>query len=88
MSAGARRLDLMLCEDIISINSRLASLEEWDRAFIKNAFARLALVRPKSAQLLTHATEALRDDQVETERILLRAYVESKLAKEDIVAVR
>jgi len=73
VSTAARHLDLLLCEDIIAVNSQLASLNDGERAFIRNAFARFALVRPKSAQLLTDTTQELRSDQIEAETILAQA---------------
>ncbi len=72
-SAAARHLDLVLCNDIVGLNSQLAAMDAGDRAFIKNAFVRLSLIRPRSAQLLTDATQGLREDQVEAERILAHA---------------
>jgi hypothetical protein len=73
VNRAARRLDLKLCEDIVAINSQLASTDAGDREFIKNAFARISLTRPKSARLLTGATQGLRSDQIEAERILAQA---------------
>lgn len=70
---AARRLDLILCEDIVAVNAKLASADPLERAFIRNAFARFALVRPKSALLLADASQELRSDQVEAERILAEA---------------
>jgi len=73
MSTAAQRLDVMVCEDIIAINSRLASLDEEDQGFIRNAFARFVLIRLNSAELLTDATQGLCDQQIEAERILAQA---------------
>ena len=75
VSGAARRLDLMLCEHIVALNSQLAAGagDAGDRAFVQNAFARCSLMRPRSTELLTDATQPLRSDQVEAEKILAEA---------------
>jgi hypothetical protein len=73
VSGAARRLDLKLCGDIVAINSQLGSADAGERAFVRNAFVRFSLVRPRSVQLLTDATQELRSDQVEAESILAQA---------------
>jgi hypothetical protein len=73
INSAARQLDLLLCNDIVAVNSRLASADTDDRAFVKNAFVRFSLVRPKSAELLADVTQELRGDQIEAENILARA---------------
>jgi hypothetical protein len=88
VSTGVEPLDLMLCEDVIAIHSRLAALEEWDRAFIKNAFARLALIRPNSAELLSDDSHTLGASQIEAERILMEACVGTTPAYEGVAVSR
>jgi hypothetical protein len=73
MNSAARDLDLWLCSDIVALNSQLASVDAGDRSLIRNAFARFALIRPASAELLTEEGHELRSDQVEAETILARA---------------
>ena len=73
ISGATRRLDLKLCQDIIALNQQLASADAGDRVFIKNAFVRFTLLRPRSAELLTDDTKELNPDQVEAERILQEA---------------
>jgi hypothetical protein len=73
ISGATRRLDLKLCQDIIALNRQLASGDAGDRAFIKNAFVRFTLLRPRSAELLTDDAEELKSEQVEAERILQEA---------------
>jgi hypothetical protein len=78
VNAAARQLDLLLCSDIVTIDSQLASADADDRAFIKNAFGRLALVRPQSVEVLADVTQELRSDQIEAEHILVRAAARTK----------
>jgi hypothetical protein len=86
VSAAAQRLDLLLCDDIIAVNSQLASADDADRVFIRKAFARLALARPKSAQVLTGTTQELCDDQRAAERILAETAAGGAYATEGIAA--
>jgi hypothetical protein len=73
VNAAVQKLDLVLCDDIIAINSELASAEAADRAFVTNAFESFARVRPKSAALLAGTGQELSYDQIEAERILEHA---------------
>jgi hypothetical protein len=73
VSSAARQLDLLVCNDIVAVNSQLASADPEDCKFIRNAFVRFALIRPRSAALLTDATQELRSDQIEAETILAQA---------------
>jgi hypothetical protein len=73
VTAAARQLDLLLCSDIVTLNAHLASTDAEERSFVKNAFARFALVRPLSAQLLADDENELREEQIEAERILAQA---------------
>jgi hypothetical protein len=73
ISGATRRLDLKLCQDINALNGQLASADAGDRAFIKNAFVRFTLLRPRSAELLTDDAKELTPEQLEAERILQEA---------------
>jgi hypothetical protein len=73
VNSAARQLDLLLCDDILAVNSELTSPRAAERAFVMNVFARFALVRPKNAALLAGTGQELRDDQIEAERILEHA---------------
>jgi hypothetical protein len=73
VNSAAQRLDRLLCDDILRLNSELPSLEGADRAFMQNTFARCALVRPKCAALLAGTRQQPNDDEVEAERILAEA---------------
>jgi hypothetical protein len=73
INSATLELDLLLCNDIVAINSQLASADADDRAFFKNAFGRFALVRPQSAELFADVTQELRSEQIEAENILARA---------------
>lgn len=71
VSTVARRMDIAFCDEIVAINGELATASEGDQAFIKNAFARLALLRPKAAELFPDAS--LCANEIEAERILQEA---------------
>jgi hypothetical protein len=73
MNSAARDLDRWLCSDIVALNSQLGSAGAGDRALIQNAFARFALIRPWSEELVGEEGTELRSDQVEAERILVQA---------------
>jgi hypothetical protein len=71
--AAARCLDLMLCDDILAINSQLASADERTRSYVEDAFARLALLRPGNALVTARAQQELYDDQIQAEKVLALA---------------
>ena len=75
-AAAARRLDLLLCEHIVRLDSELASADPRTRTYVEDAFQRIALVRPRvvQAQSANSATE-YSDDQIAAERILGRVSV-------------
>jgi hypothetical protein len=83
---AARMLDLRLCEDIVAVHGQLASADSGNRALIENAFARLSLVRPPSAQLSADAGRPLRPDQIEAEHILAQAHGETLHARGVVAA--
>jgi hypothetical protein len=73
VNSAAQQLDRFLCEDILRLNSELASLEGVDRAFMKNAFARFSIVRPTCAALQARTSQQPNDDEVKAERLLAEA---------------
>ena len=74
--AAARRLDLLLCEHIVRLDSELASADARTRTYVEDALQRMALVRPRvvQAQSAASATDCS-DDQIAAERILGRVLV-------------
>jgi len=70
VSTAARRLDLVLCEDIIAVNSQLASLDEGERAFIRNAFAAFCACSAKKCPTVNRHHPELGSNQIEAETIL------------------
>jgi hypothetical protein len=70
---AAQRLDVLLCDDILALNSELAPLEGADRGFVSNTFRRLSLVRPTCATLLAETGQQPTDDQMRAETILAQA---------------
>jgi hypothetical protein len=73
LNAAAQRLDGLLCDDILPLNSELPYAEGADRAFIKSAFAVISRVRPTCAALLAETRQQPNGDHVEAERILAGA---------------
>jgi hypothetical protein len=73
VNSAAQRLDRLLCDDILTLNSELTSLEGADRTFMKNAFARCALVRPTCAALQARTSQQPNDDEAKAERLLAEA---------------
>jgi hypothetical protein len=72
-TAAEQRLDRVLCNDIVALNSQLPSADAEEQAYVKNAFARFALIRPRSAELLANNPTDVHADQVEAEKILERS---------------
>jgi hypothetical protein len=68
-----RELDLLLCDDVIGINSLLGSAKREDRALIKGAFRSIGLIRPPSAALMAGTGQDLLADQIQAATILERA---------------
>lgn len=46
---ASRRLDTLLCNDILRIDSELPSVDSRTRVFVEDGFRRMALLRPKIA---------------------------------------
>lgn len=47
VGAAAQRLDVLLCQDILRLNSQLSEADPSTQAFINDAFCRIAMLRPK-----------------------------------------
>jgi hypothetical protein len=73
---AAQRLDLLLCENILIINSELASAGDRERAYVKDAFMKIARLRPKNPDTATGGAQELSNDQIEAQKILAQACVE------------
>ena len=76
VATAAQRLDLLLCDNILIINSELASADDLKRAYVKDAFRKIARLRPTNAGTTAGATQELNNDQIEAEKILAQACVE------------
>jgi hypothetical protein len=87
MDAAARRLDLMLCDDILAINSQLVSADRLQQVYAQDMFARMAKVRPRNSELTASAAQELSNDQIEAERILTISSVAIKPATEGLAAL-
>ena len=73
-AAAARRLDLLLCEHIVRIDSELPSADARARPFVEDSFRRMALVRPRIAEGgPADSAKDFSDDQFAAEQILSRA---------------
>jgi len=73
-AAAAKRLDQLLCEHIIRLDSERASADARTQGFVEDAFRRMALVRPKTvAGKSADSTAECPDDRLAAERILSRA---------------
>jgi hypothetical protein len=68
---AARLLDFLLCDGILRIDSELVSADARTRAFVEDAFRRIATVRPKTvSRSAAGSTQERSDDQAAAERIL------------------
>ena len=87
VAGAAQRLDLLLCDDIIELNSTIASADDLQRAYRQHMFVRIARLRPSNAVVTAGTTRELFDDQIEAEKILARARDDIKPANEAVVAL-
>jgi hypothetical protein len=76
VDTAAQRLDMMLCSDIVRVNSQLGSASDAEKVFVRGVFAKIARVRPKNSETPAGAAPALTRDQLEAERILQEADLE------------
>ena len=71
VDAAARRLDLILCGDVLKTDAELASADARTRTFVEDAFRRIALLRPKVAHsAAAGSAQECGDDQTAAQRIL------------------
>ena len=85
---AAQRLDLLLCDNILKINAELASADDRKAAYVKDAFMRMARLRPKNPDTPVGAAPELNSDQREAEKILMRACAGITSANEGATALR
>jgi hypothetical protein len=76
MATAVQRLDLLLCDNILMINSDLALADDLKRAHVKDVFRKIALLRPQNPSTIAGATLEISNDQIEAEKILAQACVE------------
>ena len=82
VEAAGQRLDLILCQNILRLNSQLDSADPRTRAYIMDAFRRIALLRPRNgAGASGSAAQECSEDQIAAERILARALGEAQIAQ-------
>ncbi len=80
-AAAARRLDLLLCEHIVRIDSEVPTADAGTRPFVEDSFRRMALVRPRIAEGgAADSAKDLNEDQSAAERILTRALAGAQTA--------
>jgi hypothetical protein len=72
VSGAAQRLDMALCDDILEINSKLATVDDQQKSYTQHMFARIAATRPPNVQIAAGGCE-LWEDQIAAEQILLFA---------------
>lgn len=74
VEGAAERLDLLLCGNILRTDSELGSADPQTRVCVQDAFRRMALLRPKTANGAgVGSTQECTDDRVAAERILSKA---------------
>ena len=74
VTAAAKRLDLLLCGDVVRVDSELASADARTRAAVEDVFRRIALIRPKiAAGGANGSAQVPSDGQIEAQRILTLA---------------
>jgi hypothetical protein len=87
-AAAARSLDLLLCDNLLLVNSQLAAADDRARTLAKDAFVGIALLRPKNSPTAAGAAQELYDDQIQAEKILMQACAGSTSANEGATASR
>lgn len=85
---AAQRLDLLLCDNILALNSGLASANDREAAYVKNAFVSIAKLRPKNPDAAAGAAPVPRTDQTEAEKILRQASAQANDAHESTTVAR
>ena len=87
--AAAWRVDLVLCDDLLLLNSQLGATDDRTRAFAKDAFARIALIRPMNPPTAAGTAQKFHGVyQIGADNILIEASAGSAGAKEGVAALR
>lgn len=86
VAGAAQRLDLMLCDDILELNSQMASVDDQQRAYRQTVFARIARSRPSNALITAGTSGSVADDQIEAEKVLALADAKETLLDGSVVA--
>jgi hypothetical protein len=74
VDGAAQHLDQLLCGDILRLNAGLESADAQTRAYVEDAFRRIARLRPKTGEGVAGvSTPAYSADQAAAERILALA---------------
>jgi hypothetical protein len=84
--AGARRLDLLLCDDILQAKAELAAADGRAQASAKQAWAQIARSRPSNAEIGGSGSGEVSSDQIAAERILARAAPDAGIAQAGLAA--
>jgi hypothetical protein len=71
--AGAQRLDLLLCDDILEAGAEITSADRRAQASVKAVWVQIARSRPKNAEIGGSGGWELSSDQIAAERILAEA---------------
>jgi hypothetical protein len=71
--AGAQRLDLLLCDDILEVRAEITSADSRAQASAKAAWVQIARSRPKNAEIGGGGGWELSSDQIAAARILAEA---------------
>jgi hypothetical protein len=79
---AAQNLDLILCASILRLSDGLASADPQTRAYVEDAFRRIARVRPMTgAGAAGSAAQDCNEDQVAAERVLMLALASDQRAQ-------
>ena len=70
VATASRQLDLLLCDDILQLNSKLASADDRTRVLVGDGFRRIGRLRPETAPASAQAAAETTEDQVVAQRIL------------------
>jgi hypothetical protein len=82
VAGAAQSLDLLLCDNILLLNSQLEAADEPTRACVMDSFRRIGRARPKHPEAsLKDSTSATTDDQLAAQRILALAMAGDTQAK-------
>jgi len=79
---ATQKLDMMLCGEVIKIDSQLASVDERARKFALDSFRRIAHFRPRVSETSPEGTSHPRcDDQLTAQKILALAAADERAAR-------